>query len=270
MGPGSRERLRPMDHRILKDKFAAIGARLRIVSAVAGPFRTPPRYAMDVIEARRGDSFELRLGRDPDVELRVIDLRPRERHLLLLDDEDRRLLCGHDERHWFVAGVADGANVAQAKESLKPRGVRAAEGRTRVRRRNRNRRRNAAWIRQGEWFFLPVPDLTVDPWLILRKEPLSRGAGSKPHVVDEAYRLGGTRVYVSSAYPAGITEPRYRKLILENPGMKRIPWDVRVRDPEVYVRGRVRHPDHQTVRLDGWHRVHMNAEPLSPNVAFLD
>jgi len=45
------------------------------------------------------------------------------------------------------------------------------------------------------------------------------------------------------------------------------------RDPEVYVRGRVWHPDHKTVHLDGWHRVFMNTENESQarrNVVFLD
>jgi hypothetical protein len=45
------------------------------------------------------------------------------------------------------------------------------------------------------------------------------------------------------------------------------------RNPGVYVRGRVRHPDHATITLPGWHRVVMNTEAQSRamrNVAFLD
>jgi hypothetical protein len=45
------------------------------------------------------------------------------------------------------------------------------------------------------------------------------------------------------------------------------------RYPGVYVRGRVRHPDHRTVTLHGWHCVLMNTEGESRamrNVAFLD
>jgi hypothetical protein len=34
-------------------------------------------------------------------------------------------------------------------------------------------------------------------------------------------------------------------------------------NPKVYVRGRVRHPDHATVTLDGWHEVFSNTEYLS-------
>ena len=32
------------------------------------------------------------------------------------------------------------------------------------------------------------------------------------------------------------------------------------RDPEVYVKGRVKHSDHATLHLNGWHRVYQNTE----------
>ena len=46
-----------------------------------------------------------------------------------------------------------------------------------------------------------------------------------------------------------------------------------VRNPSVYVKGRITHADHATVVLDGWHRVEMNTETQSRamrHVAFLD
>jgi hypothetical protein len=45
------------------------------------------------------------------------------------------------------------------------------------------------------------------------------------------------------------------------------------RDADVYATGAVRHPDHATIRLDGWHRVVMNTEQRARamrNVVFLD
>ncbi len=50
-------------------------------------------------------------------------------------------------------------------------------------------------------------------------------------------------------------------------------WRTMRRNPGVYVRGRIRHPDHATVTLHGWHRVVMNTEGQSramQHVAFLD
>ena len=50
-------------------------------------------------------------------------------------------------------------------------------------------------------------------------------------------------------------------------------WQVMRRNPGVYVRGTVRHSDHETITLPIWHRVVMNTETQSRtmvNVAFLD
>ena len=58
-------------------------------------------------------------------------------------------------------------------------------------------------------------------------------------------------------------QPRDRHLLLM----------VRRPNPVVYVRGKITHPDHATIRLDGWHRVEMNTENRSramASVAFLD
>jgi hypothetical protein len=65
-------------------------------------------------------------------------------------------------------------------EALKPAEVRAAQAQQGVKGKDR-RRKNAAYRRQGEWFFLPAPHLKVDKKLIVRDEPLSRGNGGKPH-----------------------------------------------------------------------------------------
>ena len=46
-----------------------------------------------------------------------------------------------------------------------------------------------------------------------------------------------------------------------------------VRDPELYAKGTVRHPDHVTIYLATWHRVLMNTEQRAQamrHVAFLD
>ena len=43
-----------------------------------------------------------------------------------------------------------------------------------------------------------------------------------------------------------------------------------VRDADAYVRGRVRHPDHATLVLRGWHRVALALDVASQQMAFLD
>jgi hypothetical protein len=134
------------------------------------------------------------------------------------------------------------------------------------------RRRNRAFVRQGEWFFVPVPNLEVNPMLILKKEPLSRGRG-KAHLCQYAYRIGGEMVYVCRQYPSGVLENEYKKLLKHQPEANTYNWSRRMRNPELYVQGTVRHPDHATLRLNGWHRVLMNTEneaPAGKHVVFLD
>ncbi len=205
-------------------------------------------------------------------------MQPRERHLLLMvreNGEKSKFLCGHDERHWFVAGIPESApvgTVAQAKDALKPLEVRAAESQKRVSGKARNRRKNTAFIRQGEWFFLPTNDLAVDEAWVLCNEPLRRGGG-KPHWAEFCYRTGGESVYVCSRHPNGVTAQRYRNILSGNRNAKNWGWTSMLRNAGVYVRGRIRHPDRATITLAGWHRVAMNTENESRamrQVSFLD
>lgn len=252
-------------------KFTKIGARVRVNAD-----ERSGRFIIDIRHDRTGEYFDLTL--DPRVVLPcVVDARTDMRHLLLMSrnhesEQANKFLCGFDERHWFVAAVPDGSasTVVTAMEALKPFVVRNAEARRRIRARHRLRRRNAAFIRQGEWFFLPAPDARIDPKLVLRNEPLRRGGG-KAHMVEELVRSGGETVYVSRYAPNGITTAAYAQL---HPRLhQQFRWQVMRRNAMVLVRGRVRHPDHATLRLHCWHEVALNRESEASgmlNMAFLD
>lgn len=260
-----------MSSDVLERRFGAIGARLRVTGDRLGA----PR--IDIASDRRGELFDLTftgVGAPADVD--VVDVAPAERHLLLLVREGEtksKFLCGHDERHWFVAAVPEAERgvrgVATAMAALQPEPVRDAAAA--VRRKDRFRRRNAAYLRQGEWYFVPAPGLRADGALVLRDEPLSRGEGSKPHVLSEAFRRGGQTVYVRGGWAKPLTEAEHAAL----PRNKRDApgWRLMTRDPELYARGTVRHSDHATIELRGWHRVLMNTEGRANamrHVAFLD
>jgi len=174
-------------------------------------------------------------------------------------------------RDRFVAGVFPNvSSVEEAKNILKPQEVLDSEIRNHVKRKSRLSRRNAGFVRQGEWFFVPVSDFHPDEWLILHKEPIQRGQG-KPHIVEYLYRYGGTTVYVSQEHPTGLTESSYRHLVQKYPEKKNIQWRIMKRDPKAYAKGRVRHPDHKTIILRDWHLIVLNLEVATGNhVAFLD
>ncbi|MBM4033678.1 MAG: hypothetical protein FJ291_18120 [Planctomycetes bacterium] len=278
-----------MDTELLREKFESIGARVKFADAHRrlGSISRPPRFAIDVKRDKKGKFFEMRVRPDAAVDVAVRDARPKDRHLLLLvrgaGEEKVRpgvtkdielFLCGHDERAWFVAAVPEGAHVSsvrQAKEALKPAAVQSSQDRMKVKTKDRNRRRNQAFVRQGEWFFVPSPGIQPDEALVLRGEPLARGG--KPHVAQFVFRRGGTTVRVCSQYPNGLTEDEYAKVVRERPEAKHLPWRNMVRDAAVFVKGRITHPDHKTVELPTWHQVVPNTESQARamrHVAFLD
>lgn len=259
----------------LETMFGRMGARVRVREF------TPPnrQIGVDIRSDDSGEYFDIGVSRIDPAEYQVIDIRPEARHLLLMartNQGKQKFLCGHDERHWFVCAVP-GASVSSVKgamEALQPREVRASVHRRVKRVKNRLRRRNKAFVRQGEWFFIPAPpNLTVNETLILKNEPLSRGNGGKPHMCQFLYRNGGSVVYVCSRHPRGVPVTEYRRLLREKEGARAWGWTMRVVNPTVYVRGRVSHSDHKTIVLNDWHRVVMNTEWSAPGAAavvFLD
>jgi len=172
-----------------------------------------------------------------------------------------RFLCGYRERHWFVAGLAEPATtVRDAKLSLAPAAIREAVARER----HRDRRRNGLFTRQGEWFFVPATPPEVASWTIHRHEPINRGRG-KPHWCEELIRYGGVTVRLYQGRE--IDDVEFAKLIATNPAL---PYRIMTRDAVAYVRGRISHDDHATIRLRGWHRVYLNNEFWNGRVAFYD
>ncbi len=268
-----------MEHVFVERQFNRIGARVRL-SKINGPRRpSGSLVTLDVRKDPKGEFFDISSLPDAKVAVEVIDVQPNDRHLLVLvreNNQKHKYLCGHDERHWFVAAIPETAavgTVRQAKEALKPREVLREQGRLRLAAKARNRRKNAAYVRQGEWFFVPVSFMQVDRKMVLTNEPISRGNGSKPHWAEFCFRTGGETVYVCSRYPNGVSGITYKQIISRQASAGSWGWRTMIRNASVFVQGRISHADHRTVVLHGWHQVLMNTENQSQamqNVAFLD
>jgi len=248
----------------LNKQFSRIGARVDVRATRAG-------FAVNIGRDQRGSLFTIDVN--PAVtQVHAIDPQPRLRHLILQAQGAGAgtFLCGHDERDWFAAAVPGGgvSKVREAMEQLKPAAVRLAVAQAGVKLRRRNDRHNAAFVRQGEWFFLPMPQLTFDRMSIRYDEPLSRGRG-KSHWVEELVRSGGELVYVSSKFPQGLTETQHRKKLSNSAAYRALQVVPMRRNPQTFARGKVRHPDHKTIRLDGWHQVFMNTENQASSMRFL-
>lgn len=251
-----------MEH--IQRRFAEIEARL-LVRPLAPRRRDLSTFDLNVGRDKQGEYFLLRTGREMP-ELRVLQANRLIRHLLLHvagEEGGERFLCGFDERHLFVAGVeARVSTITAAKAALLPLPLREA-GLTPA---DLARRRNATFIRQGEWFFVPVTqDLSKYP--IHRQEPLVRSRTGKPHVVAELVRFGGTTVMLAKGREYSMEE--WAAMRATNPH-EAIFGRQMTKDPETYARGPVRHPDHATVLLGGWHRVFPNRESRSINLSFYD
>jgi hypothetical protein len=253
----------------LSKHFEAMGARVKFT-----PLETRRRFAgnrvstftIDVRRDQRGAFFEIALT-DRAPELEVLQARPKERHLLLFASSGERFLCGHDERHWFVSGIDSAVStVPAAKQALMPEPVREQAGDYKPS--IVDNRRNPVFKRQGEWFFVPSErDLARET--IHRNEPLQRNVRSKPHICEELVRKGGDTVYIVSGRM--YTESEYRRLARFDEEFRRRRVQTRIANPEVYVRGYVRHPDHATIVLEGWHRVYINRERVdNSKIAYLD
>lgn len=123
-------------------QFAAMGALL--VGVPHAIRRSGRNYSIDVVvdRRRRRESFVVRDG-DTPIELEVVNSAPTRRHLLLMvkvagsgSVAKHLYLCGHDERHWFVAAVPPiphgVTTVESALEALKPQAVRLAQAKKSV------------------------------------------------------------------------------------------------------------------------------------------
>ena len=281
-----------IDTTYITKKFEKMGARIKYGELQPPRFLHPelvaerPPLTIDVQKDKAGQYFEVLVKPTfmPVLAMNVLDIQVRDRHLLLMTKTPgakagqvtiAKFLCGHDERFWFVAAVPEkraATSVKAAKEALKPDIARDSQLRNGVKAKYIQSRKNAGYVRQGEWFFIPAPDLVVDDLWVLQKEPLSRGRG-KPHVAQFFCRVGGTTVYVCDQYPDGLEEYAYQRVIAKEPDKKHLVWRTMVRDPFAHVKGWVRHPDHKTIVLPYWHRVVPNTEYQSAagrNLAFLD
>src|SRR5260370_4490641 len=189
-----------MTTEVLRRHFSRMGARLK----VRGPgARQGEKVRIDVGRDRDGELFDVRCqdGLMPE----ILDVQPDARHLVLMvrdGSTKNKFLLGHDERHWFAA-AAPGDNVRDVRTAIETLRPSEAAG------------RNA--IRQGEWFFVPMPGVDGFAGVIHRNERLSRGGGSKPHFCEELMRRSGVAVMVSSAYPTAINLAGYDQLMATDP-----------------------------------------------------
>lgn len=266
----------------IEKKFSGIGARIRLVDRPIDD-----KITIDVKRDRGGEFFEIVSNGDL-VDLQVLDVQKKDRHILLMAKEEvrsgisdkKKFLCGYDERHFFSCAIPETAGVSTvlgAKQALKPTDVLRAESgkvKTKNLHKRRKRTKGGKMYRQGEFFFTPIvtPFIGKDT-VIHKKEPMQRGGGN-PHVAEFLIRSGGTNVFVCSRHRDGISEKEYKKILKGNKDAKNWGWTTMQLDANVMVKGKITHTDHKTLNLgETWYRVSLNTEDKARgaiNVRFLD
>jgi hypothetical protein len=132
----------------------------------------------------------------------------------------RHILAGRDERQLFMCQLPEPVTTVRRAHDV----LRAPEAK-------KSRSALTRPVRQGEWFFLVIPDdearsleieLKANRAIVRRKASINSfiPRAGKPHVADEIVGAGG----------------------------------------RVYVRGAIRHVDHHTLRISQWRRVVRNRE----------
>lgn len=267
-------------------KFKEIGARVKIFEGDSMGLlsRRKVDVGIDIQNDRKGQYFDIRLRNADDVKLKVLDTQKKDKHLLLMAEtkkEKMKFLCGYDEREFFTCAIplTNVSTVLQAKQALKPADLIEQETIGKIKTKDKHKRhrktKKGKIHRQGEFNFIPLPSFQPPPGsltIIHKNEPMSRGG--KPHMAEYLYREGGTQVYVNSLYPEGLTEKEYQELLKKDKEAKNYRWESRVKNPDVYAKGKITHPDHKTLDLkDIWHRIVLNTEdkaPFANVVSFID
>ncbi len=148
-----------------------------------------------------------------------------------VNPEKRKFLMGMDERDLFMAQLPKDVPVTTVRQ--------AREGL------NPLKSLPEAPTRQGEWFFVPAAKAeraaiaAAERTQVRRKFPIGGPGRGKPHTADEYLRI------VFAAPPAA-------------------------GEAHMFVRGKVRHPDHATVRFLAWRRAVPNTENRGSNARWID
>lgn len=196
-------------------------------------------FFVDIVTRRKREQ-RFRIFADDNATLNLLDKHPTMRHVLLQvrsTPVEREVvdhfLLGHDERELFVVQSNRVNSIRAAIEALKPTEVRRAE------------QKGLKVIRQGDWFFIPLrATFKITSDMILHRNETIGGPNAfrwgirvgNPHVAEEQLLIFGDAF-----------DRRSNKWVA-----------VKNQLLSVYVRGKIRHADHATIELRGWHRAVQN------------
>ncbi len=162
--------------------------------------------------------------------------------------QKRHFLCGLDERQLFIAQLPRSVTtVKEAHASLKTATVTLAEGNM------------GKATRQGEWFFIRATDSEA--------ERIEMGTTKNILTIERSAPIGPFMEFagrLDRKVKQFRGKPHTAEELIILPGDP-LSHGFAVRSREIFVRGKVRHEDHATVKFSTWHKVIRNNEPNSGN-----
>ena len=279
-----------MERKKIEEMFKLIGSRVTIRTGTSS--RRSNAFTLNVTNDKKGEHFTITVHpkiNEHSIVVQLLDYDDKLKQMLLYlkfpqitgevwgrnglqggevtkEFTEQRLLVGHDEMHWFVAGVTGAKNIREAFARLRPERVTVSMLNAGVKIKDRMKRKNKGFVRQGEWFFVPVDYHESKSDVIHKNERLIRPGGGKPHVAEEVIRKGGEAVFVNRTATVILTKEEYDKLHSDEKNRYR----QQVRGAMVLARGKIKHSDHHTLELKTWHEVHVSTEAGVSSNAFID
>jgi hypothetical protein len=242
----------------LSRPFDSAGLRLELPVRPLLSFN-PDIFQMDIRKLRGGESFRLWKGHESN-SVRVTDTDKGRRQLVLLVQEPPR---------FFEEQVAKRGRAAPPPQFQGLRILKETESHWVVERRTASAlRRYLCGMDECHLFIAEFAGGTTvsDAHRLLKPEAVRDADRSAP---GRTLRQGEWFLVAPSAVERRLVELRlsespylvHRRESLGGNGRPHIADEVlRLAPDRVYARGALRHPDHKTLILDGWRRVHRNAE----------
>jgi len=210
-----------------------------------------PRATLKHVQQRDPENWLDLLIRENRLNRRDLRIHSKDRVSIIrrTSSQKRHFLCGVDERQLFISQLPKPVStVREAHRCLKSVDVLFAEG------------KSSKVVRQGEWFFLePTPE---------EFQAINEAIRTKMITIEKTVPIGpfatgqirGPRVRQWSGNPHTADE-------LVTFSGKALEHGFPVRPREIFVRGRVRHVDHATVKFPQWKKVIRNTETVNQGAA---
>jgi len=151
----------------------------------------------------------------------------------------RHFLAGVDERQLFIAELQESCSTVEQAHKVLGKTIQFSDG----------KRKGSSVDRQGEWFFLETDQIT--------RSEIEKAIQKNLTVIQTHQNIGA-----KFGFPGGNSHMSDELVILPK-SLNSSPGSKSIMRNRVFVKGKIRHIDHKTVKFSHWREVIKNNEPVS-------